>query len=235
MKKTIVHLNEEQTREQRWKLLENEVYVLFHDDLRQLNKQGLTALSHVEVFLSAERFANLLLSLPNIEVGIDDELRDLEEEAEGKNDAMIISVLAAWIIIAERDSPLASDLQFAVDCIIDRWDGNPLLVPMLVVAASKEGAQWMEDKTNLLMCEMNETHLDGARAFVSDLVDYSMGLTAEAIQHNLLTLMALKDKYGNTFDEQINRLQEILNEKTTTQVNVGAGGTNIQNVEHYHK
>ena len=90
-------------------------------------------------------------------------------------------------------------------------------------------------KTDLLTCELNEAHLDGARAVVFDIVENCMGLTAESIEKILLPLTALKDKYGNTFDEQINRLQEKLNEKTTTQVNVGAGGTNIQNVEHYHK
>ena len=236
MKKTIVHLDKEQTRQHRRRLLANDVYVLFHDNLEQLHKYGMTALSKVEVFVSAENFAKLLLSLPNIEVGIDDELRDLEKEAKGgEYDAMIISGLAAILISAQRDRLPESDLQFAVTCILDRWDEQPLLFPMLEAAARKEGARWMEDMTNLLMCEMNETHLDGVKAVVSDLVDISKGLTAESIEKFLLLLMALKGKYGNTFDEQINRLQEKLNEKTTTQVNVGAGGTNMQYVENYNK
>ena len=83
MKKTIVHLDKEQTRQHRRRLLANDVYVLFHDNLEQLHKYGMTALSKVEVFVSAENFAKLLLSLPNIEVGIDDELDDLEKEAKG--------------------------------------------------------------------------------------------------------------------------------------------------------
>ena len=93
-------------------------------------------------------------------------------------------------------------------------------------------------KTDLLTCELNEAHLDGARAVVFDIVENCMGLTPEAIQHNLLTLMAINDKYGRAFDEQINRLQEELNKKTTTQattqVNVQPGGANFQYVEHYH-
>ena len=219
MKKTIVHLNEEQTQEQRRKLLANDAYVFFHDLLTQLHKDKETALSQVELFLSAERFAGLLLSLPNIQEGIKDELHDLEEDAEGENDAMIISVLAAILISAQRDRLPESDLQFAVTCILDRWDEQPLLFPMLEAAARKEGARWMEDMTNLLMCEMNETHLDGVKAVVSDLVDISKGLTAESIEKFLLLLMALKGKYGNAFDEEINRLQEELNKKTTTQFN----------------
>ena len=238
MTNIIVHLDQAQTREQRWKLLKNDMYVFFHDLLTQLNEEGLTALSHVEVFLSAERFANLLLRLPNIQEGIEDELHDLEEDAEGENDAMIISVLAAFLIGVQRDRLPESDWQFLATHIIDRWDGHPLLFSMLLAVASKEGARLMEDKTNLLMCEMNEIHLDGAKAFVSDFVDICMGLTAESIEKILLPLRALKDKYGNTFDEQINRLQEKLNEKTTTQtttqVNVQPGAVNMQNVEHYH-
>ena len=241
MKKTIVHLDQAQTREQRWKLLKNKMYVFFHDLLKQLHTDNETALSPVEVFLSAERFANLLLRLPDIEEGIEDELHDLEEDAKGENDAMIISVLAAFLIGGQSGSLPEAVWQFAVLYILARWVDHPLLEPMLLAVAGKE-TRWREDMTNLLMCEMNETleneNLDGARAVVSDIVENCMGLTAESIEKFLLLLMALKGKYGNTFDEQINRLQEKLNEKTTTQattqVNVGAGGVNIQNVEQYN-
>ena len=240
----IVHLDREQTRKQRTKLLANDAYVLFCDHLRQLHRDEETALSQVELFLSAERFAELLLSLPNIQKGIDDELDDLEEDAEGENDAMIISVLAACLISAQRVSRPAFDWQFAVLHILIRWDKHPLLDPMLEAAAGEEKARRMEGKkTDLLTCELNESlendDLDGARALMSDIVDYNMGLTPEAIQYNLLTLMAINDKNDRAFDEQINRLQEILNKKTTTQattqVNVQPGGTNMQYVENYNK
>ena len=144
MKDTIVHLNNEQTREQHRELLANDVYVLFNEHLEQLHKDGLTALSPVEVFLSAKRFAELLLSLPNIKKGIDDELDDLEKEAKGKNDAMIISVLAVGIIVAQRGSLRASVWQFVGIHIFTRWDEHPLLGPMLQAAARKEEARKMQ-------------------------------------------------------------------------------------------
>ena len=233
MTDTIEHLDREQTEEQRRELPTNDGYMLICCHLMQMNEEGLTDLSTEEAFVSAVRFARLLLSLP--EEGIDDEFEDLKKEAEGENDAMIISVLAACLICDQRGSLPASVWQFLATHIFARWDGHELLWSMLQAAARRWERRWMEGKTNLLMCEMNETHLDGARAVVFDIVENCMGLTAESIEKILLPLRALKDKYGNTFDEQINRLQEILNEKTTTQVNVGAGGTNIQNVEHYHK
>ena len=66
MKETIVHLDKGQTRQLRRKLLANDVYALFSDHLKQLCKDGQTNLSQVELFLSAENFASLLFSLPNI-------------------------------------------------------------------------------------------------------------------------------------------------------------------------
>ena len=242
MKDIIVHLDREQTREEHRKMLTNHMYVLFHDRLEQLSKDKKTALSPVEVFLSAECFAGLLLALP--EEGIDDELDDLEEEAEGENDAMIISLLAAYIISALSSSHPAFDRQFAVEHILARWEERELLWSMLQAAAGKEEARWMEGKkTDLRTCELKESlendNLDDDKAkdVVSNIVDICEGLTAETVEKNLIPLMEVNRKFGHAFDEHINRLEEILKKKTTpqtTQVNVGPGGTNIQNVEHYH-
>ncbi len=157
MKDTIVHLDREQTRQLHRRLLANDAYVLFCDHLKQLHKEGLTALSQVEVFLSAENFARLLLSLPDIKEGIDAELDYLEEDAEGENDAMIISVLAACIISAQRRSLPAFDWEFAALRILIRWNGHELLDPMLQAAARKEEARWMEGKkTDLLTCKLED-------------------------------------------------------------------------------
>lgn len=155
MTNTIVHLDQAQTREQHRRLLANDVYVLFHNHLKQLHEEGQTALSQVELFQSAENFARLLLSLPNIQEGIDDELDDLEEDAEGENDAMIISVLAAHLISAQRSRLPASVWEFALKHILTRWVKHKLLMPMVIAAARKEEARWMEGKkTDLTTCEL---------------------------------------------------------------------------------
>lgn len=158
MTDTLVHLDQAQTREQHRRLLANDAYVLFHDHLKQLHEEGQTALSPAEVFLSAENFAKLLLSLPDIQEGIDDELDYLEEDAEGENDAMNISVLAACLICAQRSRLLASVWKFAATRILTRWDKHALLQPMLQAAARKEEARWMEGKkTDLSTCELKTT------------------------------------------------------------------------------
>lgn len=226
MTDTIVHLDKEQTRIQRRKLLANDVYVLFCDYLKQLHKEGQTALSQIEVFLSASNFAHLLMSLSNIKEGIDDELDELEEDAEGKNDAMIISMVATAIMCAVRNRNSAFDYRFAIIHIYTRWNDHALLAPMLQAAARKEEARWMEGKkTDLLTCELKETlhdngNLDEAKAVVSDIVDNCMGLTAESIERIMLPIMATNDQHNHAFDEQINRLKEKLNIKTTTQLHI---------------
>ena len=241
MMDTIVHLDKEQTRQLRRKLLANDVYVRFCDHLKQLCKDGQTALSPVEVFVSAERFASLLLSLPNVQEGIDDELDDLEEDAEGESDAMIISMVATAVICAVRDRHATFSCKFAAMHILARWADHPLYMPMLQSAARKEEARWMEGKkTDLLTCELEQTlhqsgNLDEAKAVVSDIVDNCMGLTAESIERMMLPLMAANDQHGHAFNEQINRLKEELNIKTTAQVKVEAGGVNIQHVGTYTK
>ena len=241
MTNTIVHLDKEKTRQMRRKLLANDVYVLFCDHLKQLHREGQTALSHVEVFLSASNFAHLLMSLPNIKEGIDDELDDLEDDTDGENDAMIVSIVATAIMFAVRNSHAAFDYTFAIMHIYTRWENHALFMPMLQDVAHKEEERWMEGKkTDLLTCELNESlhdngNIDGARVVVSDIVDNCMGLTAESIERIMLPLMAANDQHHHAFDEQIDRLKDKLNIKTTARVNVEAGGVNIQNVETYTK
>ena len=239
MTNTIVHLDKEHTRQLRRKLLANDVYVLFCEHLKQLHNDGQTVLSPTEIFLSAKNFANLLISLPNIKEGIADELDDLDEDAEGKNDAMIISIVSTAIICAVRNRHSTFDYKFAVTQIYTRWSEHPLFSPMLQAAAQKEEAQWLEGKKiNLLTCELEDTlhnndNIDEARAIVSDIVDNCIGLTADSIERIMLPLMVTNDQYGHAFDGQINRLKEKLNIKTTSQVKVEAGGVNIQHVETY--
>ena len=154
-KAMIVHLDKEQTRLQNRKLLANDVYVLFRDHLEQLRKDGRTELSPTEVFLSAMNFASLLMSLPNIKEGIDDELDDLEEDAEGENDAMIISMMATAIMCAVKNRYPNFDYKFAIIHIYIRWDDHPLCKSILIAAKRKEFT-WLKKgkKIDLRTCKL---------------------------------------------------------------------------------
>ena len=230
MTDTIVHLDKEQTRIQRRKLLANDVYVLFCDHLRQLNKEGQTALSQVEVFLSATNFVHLLMSLPDIWKGIDDELDDLEEEAEGENDAMIISVVALFIIRARGRHPTLFDYYYK--CIIShvfvRWARHPLYRPMMQAAERKAQVRWMQGrKCGLLTCELEEIERDeeGDEA-VKELFRYFVGMAGgggkSTIKENLLILNKYNSDHGNRYKSYIDALYEMLREETTGE------GTKVQ-------
>lgn len=226
MTDTIVHLDKEQIRIQRRKLLANDIYVLFCDHLKQLHKEGKTALSQVEVFLSARNFAHLLMSLPNIKEGIDDELDDLDEDAEGENDAMIISMVATAIMYAAGSRHAAFDYKSAIIHIYTRWNDHPLSTPMLQAAARKEEARWMEGKkTDLLTCELKEIERneEGDEA-VNELFQYFVGMSANVgestIKENLLILNKYNNEHGGKYQVYIDALYETLRIKTTTQFNI---------------
>lgn len=226
MTDTIVHLDKEQARQLRRELLANDVYVLFRDYLKQLHKDGQTALSQMEMFVSAEHFASLLLSLPDIKEGLDDELDDLEEDAEGENDAMIISMVAAAIICAVRGHHTAFDYKFAITHIYIRWNDHSLFMPMLKAAARKEEARWMEGKrTDLLTCELEEIERneEGEEA-VKEVFQYFVGMSASVgestIKENLLILNKYNNDHGNKYQPYIDALYEKLRIKTTTQFNI---------------
>lgn len=226
MTDTIVHLDKEQTRQQRRKLLANDVYVLFCDHLKQLRKDGRTELSPAEVFLSAMNFASLLISLPNIKDGIDDELDDLEEDAEGENDAMIISMMATAIMCAVKNRYPNFDYKFAIIHIYIRWNDHPLSAPMLYAAARKEETQWMEGKkTDLLTCELREieNNKEGEDA-VRELFQYFIGMSEDVdkdtIRDNILILCQYNSDHGNKYQPYIDALRKELRKKNTTQVNI---------------
>ena len=226
MTDTIVHLDKEQTRQQRRKLLANDVYVLFCDHLKQLRKDGRTELSPTEVFLSAMNFASLLKSLPNIEDGIDDELDDLEEDAESENEAVIISMVATAIMCAVRNRHPNFDYKFAIIHIYIKWNDHPLSAPMLYAAARKEETQWMEGKkTDLLTCELREieNNKEGEDA-VRELFQFFVGMSAsvdiDTIKANLLILVKYNSDHGYKYQQYIDALYDKLGIKTTTQVNI---------------
>uniref|UniRef100_UPI004029AC5C hypothetical protein n=1 Tax=Prevotella sp. TaxID=59823 RepID=UPI004029AC5C len=99
----IVHLDKEQMRQARRRLLADNsdiVFVLFLDTLKQLHNEGETQLSAVEAFISARQLAQTLLSMNEVMEALEYEIDDLEEDADGENDAMIISIVACAIIKA---------------------------------------------------------------------------------------------------------------------------------------
>lgn len=215
----IVHLDKEQTRQMRRKLLADNsdiVFVLFHDTLKQLHTDGETQLSAVEAFLSARLFAQTLLSMNEAMEGLEDELDDLEDDAYGKNDAMIISIVACAIIKAFAKAHATSVYDEVVKAILIRWNDHPLFFPMLAGAARKEERRFAENKRNdLLRYELEQAVGDGdGKQAVREIVETAKETDVECIKSLLFVLGKLNVAHSNMYDSEYNDLYDVYVKKT---------------------
>lgn len=213
----IEHLDKEQTRQMRRKLLASGsdiVFVLFHDTLKQLQSEGKTQLSAVEVFLSARSFAQTLLSMGEVMEALEDELDDLDDDAEGGNDAMIIGIVACAIIKAYAKAHATSVYDEVVMAILMRWNDHPLFFTMLQGAARKEERRFAEDKrNNLLRYELEQAAVEG-EVSVREMVAYAKEMDAESIKVILFMLGKANVDHGNMYDSEYNDLYDVYLKKT---------------------
>lgn len=212
----IVHLEKEQTRQWRRRLLADNsdiVFVLFHDTLKQLHGEGKTQLSAVESFLSARLFAKTLLSMGEVMEALEDEIDDLEDDAEGENDAMIISIVACAIIDAYAKAHTMPVYVEVVMAILERWNNHPLFFQMLAGAARKEEQRFAENKrTNLLAYELECTAAEGedaVREAVKSFVHIAKNIDSDATKQLLLVLSRFNDNNGHKYQKEVDELYEI--------------------------
>ena len=213
----IVHLDKEQTRLERRRLLADNsdiVFVLFHDILKELHKEGKTQLSAVEVFLSAREFARILVSMNEPMEGLEDEIDDLEDEADGKNDGVIISIVACAIIKAYAKAHAVSGYDEVVMAILMRWNDHPLFWPMLSGAARKEEGRFAENKRNDLLRYELELAADEGKEAVRDFVETAKETDVECIKSILFVLGKLNVARGNMYDSEYNDLYDVYVKKT---------------------
>ena len=222
----IVRLDKEQAKQERRRLLGDTVYVIFHDALKAWQKDGRTTLSPVELFLSAKGFSKLLMELPDVMEGIDDEMDDLVDETENENDAMIIMMLASGILHAVGKHRVGFDAKPVIMAIYARWSDHPLFIPFMDEGCKKEQARWLEGKrTNLLTYELEEIGRDGegeekiTELFMS-LVEMSDKMDEDTIKGQLLFLNRYNIDHGNRYNKQIIALYEKLGIKSTTLLSV---------------
>ena len=239
----IVRLEKEQQKSARRKLLADPVYIISHDALRKMKQDGHTQLSPVELFLSAQELCETLLALPDVMEGLDDEIDDLEDEAEGENDAMLVLTLATAQLQARSKKCVGIDIRKIIFHIYERLDGHYLLLPLIEQMTNKEDARWLEGKkTNLLNYELQEIKQDGGgsediRHLFEDFVGYSDKMLPETIKELLLFLERYNHDHNHAYDKELLALFEKLGIKSTTIIKpkeyVGTKivDTEIQNVE----
>ena len=218
----IVRLNKEQIKQERRKLLGDVVYIIFHDVLKCLQQEGETALSPVELFLSAKAFAQIVIDLPDPLEGMTDEMEDLMEEADGENDAMIVMMLASGILQAVGANRPDFDARQLILRIYARWNDHKLFFRMLEEGAKKEESRWLEGKrTSLLAYELESIDREGdGEAAVRQLFDYFIcsadKVDGDSIKGCLIVLNKYNNDHGNAYNREINALYEKLGIKSST-------------------
>lgn len=217
----IVRLDEEQQKTVRRQLLSDTVYIISHDALRQLRRDGQTELSSAEVFLSAQRFCESVLSLPDAAEGVDEEIDDLEEEAVSESDAVLILTVAAAQMQAMSKRRVGVDFKTIIFHIFKRVDGHELLLPLIEQMTDKEDKRWIEGKkADLLSYELREIRLDGGSSkdisdFMEKYVKATLSLTESEIKSTLIVLSSLNLEYNHAFDKHIASLCDKLGIKPT--------------------
>ena len=222
----IVTLDRQHQSLARRQLLTDVVYILSHEALRQLKRDGETGLSAVEVFLAAQNFCESLFALPDAAEGLDEEIDDLEDEAQDENDAAIILAVATAQLQARAKQTVGIDIRGIIFRIFERLDGNALLWPLVEQMTAKEDARWMEGKkTDLLNYELKEIERMGGgsekiRQLFADFVNYSDQMDKDAIKGQLLFLARYNIDHGHAYDKELIALFDKLGIKTTTLLDV---------------
>lgn len=218
----IVRLDKQKQRTVRHQLLGDVTYIISHEALKQMQREGHTELSPVEVLLSARNFCDAILKLPDIEEGLDDETDDLEDEAEGKNDFMLIMSVATVQLQAISKQRVGIDFKKIIFRIFERLDNHELLWPLIEQMTNKEEERWLQGKRfNLLDYEIQEIDLTGGgiaevRNLFENFLNYSDQVDKETIKGNLLLLNLYNIEHNHAYDEVIKAIYAKLGIKSTT-------------------
>ena len=216
----MVRLNEKEQTLARRQLLTDVVWVICHDSLLDLKKDGKTKLAPVELFLSARQFANTLMSLPDMEEGLDDEMADLEDKVEGE-DAMIIALLASAQMIAISKKRIDLNFRDIIKRIFMRWENHELFFTLIEKFADKEESRWLAGKqTDLLNYELQEIELNGGGSEdVRQLVKFVSGMDNGSITGFLSAFNDYNIANNHAYDDEINSLYTKLREPKIVNAN----------------
>ncbi len=222
----IVRLNKEQQKLARRQALKDIVYILCQDALKQMQIDGNTELSPIEVFVSARNFCETVLALPDIEEGLAYEIEDLEEEAEGGNDAMLIMSVAATQMQAMSNRRVGIDFRSIIYRIFEHLDDNKLFPSLIMQMTDKEDARWLEGKkTDLLNYELKEIELEGGgseevKRLFEDFINYGDKIDVDSIKGNLIILNRYNIEHNHVYDNEILSLYDKLGIKSTPSMNI---------------
>lgn len=221
----MIKMGRQQQAEARRQLLGDAVWVVCNDTLRELQRDGVTMLSPVEVFMSAREFCDVVLLLQDVEEGLPYEMDDLVDEA-GEDDALLVMTVATLMMQARSKRCVGNDISKVILLIFERLNDHNRFMPLLERFAHKEEQRWIEGKrADLLNYELKEVELNGGgseevRNLFEQMVTYSDKMDNETIKGNLLFLNRYNIDHNHAYDEEVIALFEKFGFKSTTTQNI---------------
>ena len=167
----------------------------------------------------------MVLTLPDIDEGIADELDDLEDEAGDGNDGMVIEMLAAALFYALGTHRVGFNSKSVIMKIYGRWNDHPLFFQMMDEASKKEQARWMEGKKiRLLTYELEQIDAEGGASedvtkLFEAMLSYAEHMDKNSIKEQILFLCRYNLDHQHAYDNSLLALFEKLGIKSTTLLN----------------
>lgn len=216
----IVHLEKEEIKSARRRLNGNDVYAISHDALKAKNPEY-TLLSPAEIYLSAAELVMVLTGLQDIEVGLTDELDDLQDECANENEAMLIMTIAALQLRVLSARMLGRDYMSIVYKLIERWCEHEYQMELLGAMAGAEQTRIAAGKKAKLLefelqaLESEEDHDEKIREVLADFVGIAGNLDVDTIKANMIVLEQYNIDHGHRFNDIIAQLREDLVVRST--------------------
>lgn len=214
----IVHLEKEQIKSARRCLNGNDVYAISHDALKTKIPEY-TLLSPVEIYLSAEELVKVLIELQDIEVGLEDELEDLQDECANENEAMLIMTIAALQLRALNARRLGRDYMPIAYKLIERWCEHDYQMELLgAMAETEQNRIAAGKKVKLLEYELlalEDENDDEVMKVLEEFVGLTGAYEAQVIEANKLVLDDLNRAHGYKYNKILEEIRKKIEIKST--------------------
>ncbi len=206
----------EKRRDIRLRLYKDDVFLIAHEAIKSL-KPSLTL---EELFASADQFTFFLLDNDISDRDIMQyEIDSLKAEVPDELSFFLILSLSFVKLSALRETKdNAEKVARALVGFCQEYDGFTDLLKQL---SKKEKERWLDNKridllTYELKCIPKEVPSTDGLTVVNSIVDASLDLSVEGMQHIENVLSEVNDQNGHQYQKELNRLREARKKKSKT-------------------